>query len=211
MRTSKVAPLLTLALVLGCSPTGEPHDDDHEETEIISRVELSFTPTAGGDTLVAAFSDPDGDGGVSGSADPIVLTLGTEYTLRVAFLNELTDPITDITGEVEDEAEEHLVFVVGDGVVGPASSSSTVLVSHTYADLESDYGPNATGDDLPVGLVNTISADQAGSGTLRVMLRHLPPLNGAPQKTAELPQSLAAGDALPGEVDVDLSFDLTIQ
>ncbi|KIG12940.1 hypothetical protein DB30_00896 [Enhygromyxa salina] len=70
---------------------------------------------------------------------------------------------------------------------------------------------NATGDDLPLGIVSTIHATQAGTANLRVVLRHLPTLNGTAQKTSELPESLAAGEALPGEVDVDVSFELTIQ
>jgi hypothetical protein len=209
MRSQTIAQTVLLALALGCAPT-DTGNGDHA-TEIVSRVELRFTPVTGGDPLVFAFSDPDGDGGVSGSADPIVLALDTEYSLRVAFLNDLADPPVDITEEVEEEAEEHFVFVLGDGVAGPASSSGTVLVSHAYADLESDYGANATGEDLPLGIVSTITTEETGTGSLRVMLRHLPELNGTPQKTAELPQSLAAGDALPGDVDVDVSFVLTIQ
>ncbi|WP_146158268.1 hypothetical protein [Enhygromyxa salina] len=211
MRNQTIALFVPCVLALGCGPT-EPGHDDHD-TEIISRVELTFTPIAGGDPRVFAFSDPDGDGGVSGSAEPIVLALGETYSLRVAFLNDLADPAVDITEEVEDEAEDHFVFVLGDGVAGPASPSSvsTALVSHAYADLESDYGANAIGDDLPLGIVSTIEATKAGTAGLRVVLRHLPELNGTPQKTAGLPESLAAGEALPGDVDVDVSFELTIQ
>lgn len=209
MRDRTIARLVPLILALGCAPIGT--EDGGHETEIISRVELTFTPIAGGDPLVFAFSDPDGDGGVSGSAQPIVLAVNAEYSLRVAFLNDLADPPVDITEEVEEEAEDHLVFVLGDGVNGPASSSSAALVTHTYADLESDYGANATGDDLPLGIVSTIHATQVGTANLRVVLRHLPTLNATAQKTAGLPESLAAGDALPGEVDVDVSFELTIQ
>ncbi len=205
---SLVFPLAALA---GCDSNSE--DDGHghdEETEVISVVQLSFTPVDGGDTIVAAFTDPDGDGGVSGTADPISLALGTEYELSITLLNELEDPPIDITEEIREEAEDHFFFVLGEGVSGPGASSSPTLVSHAYADLESDYGENLVGDDLPVGIVNTITADAAGTGTLRVMLRHLPALNDSPQKRGDLPQTLAEGGALPGEVDVDVSFELTV-
>ena len=189
------------------------HDDDHDhdhDNEVISRVELSFTPDGGGDALVFAFNDPDGDGGVSGSADRIELVAGTTYTLAVRFENGLVDPAEDITEEIEEEAEEHFVFILGD-VTGPAAMSAASLLTHSYADLESDYGGNAVGEDLPVGLRNTITADSAGNGELRVMLRHLPELNDEPQKSGDLPQLLADGDDLPGSVDADIVFELVVQ
>lgn len=206
--------VFTLACIGGCAGEEEEHGEeehDHEhETEIISTVELSFTPDDGGAPVVAAFTDPDGDGGVSGMAEAIELVAGTTYTLELRLLNELEDPVEDITEEVRAEAEEHMFFIYGEGVMGPASSSSSALVSHTYADLESDYGDNLVGEDLPLGLRNTITASAEGSSQLRVMLRHLPELNGAAQKSGDLPQALAEGEALPGEVDVDVSFELSV-
>jgi hypothetical protein len=158
---------------------------------------------------VFAFTDPDGDGGVSGTADRVELAAGVEYDLDVRFINSIADPPGDITEEIEAEAEEHLIFVTGD-VAGPASSTSPALLTHAYADRESDYGENAVGDDLPVGVANTIIGEVAGSGELRVILRHLPPLNDQPQKTAGLPEDLAAGRDLPGSVDADITFELVV-
>lgn len=200
------AALAVALAAVGCTEDAHDHGD---ENEIISRVELTFTPTGGGDPLVFQFDDPDGDGGVSGTSDRIELAAGVEYTLAVRFLNGLAAPPEDITEEVRAEAEDHLVFVVGD-VSGPASSSANPLAVHAYADKESDYGANAVGDDLPVGLVNTFTTQSAGSGELRLLLRHLPPINDQPQKTGDLPQQLAAGDELPGSVDVDVAFDLVV-
>ena len=171
--------------------------------------EVTFTPAGGGAALVFEFSDPDGDGGVSGASDRIDLAAGVEYSLGVRFVNSLAEPPDDITEEVKAEAEDHLVFVLGD-VAGPASTAPSALVTHAYADRESDYGANAVGDDLPVGLVNTITAKDPGSGELRLILRHLPALNGQPQKSGDLPGELAAGRDLPGGVDVDISFELVV-
>lgn len=204
------AALLATLAAAACEDHGGDHDHDHDhENEVISLIELTFTPTGGGEPLVFAFQDPDGDGGTSGTADRVELAAGVEYTLAVRFINSLVEPDEDLTGEIEAEAEDHMVFVVGD-VAGPASSAPTTLVTHAYADVESDYGTNAVGDDLPVGLVNTITGNTAGAGKLRVILRHLPEVNGQPQKTGELPADLAAGRDLPGSVDVDVSFDLVV-
>ena len=205
-----------LALGSGCDTSGggDDHDDHghddhghdetgdgHEHTEIISKIELTFTPDGGGDAIVVNFDDPDGDGGVSGTSDPLNLAAGTSYNLTVRFLNELESPTEDVTEEIKAEAEEHFVFIDGDG-----------LATHAYADVESDYGENAVGEDLPVGISSTITTDAAGTGaSFRLMLRHLPPMNGEVQKTADLPEAFANGEALPGEVDVDVSFDLTVE
>ena len=205
-RLGALAAVLTLALSAAACETP---DHGHDENEIISLVELTFTPAGGGAPLVFEFNDPDGDGGVSGVSDRIDLAAGVEYSLGVRFVNSLAEPPDDITEEVKAEAEDHLVFVLGD-VAGPASTAPSALVTHAYADRESDYGANAVGDDLPVGLVNTITAKDPGSGELRLILRHLPALNGQPQKSGDLPGELAAGRDLPGGVDVDISFELVV-
>ena len=207
---------LVLGLVTSGCDGGDDHDHDHDldldhdHIHIISRVELTFTPDAGGDPVTATFSDPDGDGGMSGTSDPIELTLGTTYTLTIKVLNELESPTEDVTEEIEELAEEHLMLIYGDGVGGPATTSSAPLVTHAYADVESDYAPNDVGDDLPVGLRNTITANAEGMSELSVMLRHLPPLNDEPQKRADLPGLFANDSALPGDVDVDVSFELNV-
>lgn len=197
----------------------DDHDHDHGdedecggagEEELITTVTLTFTSDAG-DTVTAAFSDPDGDGGESGSADPIVLAADTTYSLSIEFTNDLENPFEDITEEIEEEAEEHQVLIYGGSVTGPASMGDGLL-THAYADLESDYAGNTVGDDLPVGLVSTITTGAAGAdGELQVMLRHLPELNGTAVKTSDLADSFAAGDAVPGDVDADVRFDVTVQ
>lgn len=198
-----------IALLCSTACVEDDPDRDHE-TEIISTVELTFTPDNGSDPVVAMFSDPDGDGGMSGTADAIELAADTTYSLEIRLLNDLAEPVEDITEELHDEAEEHLFLITGDAVAGPASSSASALVVHAYADLESDYGDNLVGDDLPVGIRSIITPKMAGTGQLRVMLRHLPEFNGAAQKTAGLPAAAANGEALAGEVDVDVAFELTV-
>jgi hypothetical protein len=185
----------------------EGEHPDHEE-ELITTVTLTFT-AEGQETVVAAFDDPDGDGGMSGTSDPIILAADTTYTLQVEFSNALEGE--EITPEISAEAEDHQILVYGPSVTGPASMGDGT-VTHAYADVESDYTDNAVGDDLPVGLSNTITTGPAADqGELRIMLRHLPPLNGAPQKSGDLAAMHAAGESLPGGVDADVGFDLTVQ
>ena len=208
---------IALALVLpafACGTTdGDEHDTEHDdhghdddghghgdEIHIVTVVELTFTPSGGGDAIVARFSDPDGDGGMSGTADPISLAPMTSYQVDLEFLNELEEPTEDITVQIADEAEQHLVMFGG-----------TAPYGNVYGDVETDYAMNLVGEDMPVGLTNTITTDAAGAGTFRVMLRHLPELNGSPQKTAGLDQQSADDSGLPGDVDADVTFDLTVE
>ena len=100
----------------------------------------------------------------------------------------------------------------GSAVQGPATGdNANAVLTHTYADMESTYGANAVGDDLPVGLANQIVTGSAGAGDLQLMLRHLPDLDGEPVKVPGLAEDFAAGEALPGDVDVDVSFEVTVE
>jgi len=212
---------LTGALALGGCPgddggDGDTGGDDGNESEVITTLRLTFTPQGGGTPVVAAFTDLDGDGGMSGTADPIVLANGITYDLAVEFLDELQDPPADITAEVKEEAEQHQVFINGNAVVGPATFVSLGgIVEHAYADTESTYGPNAVGEDLPVGLANTITTLKLGDLDRHydfwVTLRHMPDLNGEPQKVPDLADALRRQEPLPGDVDAFVQFEIAVQ
>jgi len=202
---------------LGCdSDAGDEHQDtdgheteghDPEETEEITTVTLTFTSDTA-ETVTASFSDPDGAGGASGTTDPITLAPNTTYTLTLQLLDDLASE--DITEEIRAEAEDHQFLFYGDIVSGPASMGSG-LITQAYADVESDYTENAEGEDLPVGLVDTITTSDAGEGEFTVMLRHLPPINGSPQKVPGIAEDFAAGGTPPGETDVNVTFAVTIE
>ncbi|TPV94387.1 MAG: hypothetical protein B7733_15540 [Myxococcales bacterium FL481] len=203
-----------LVAVTGCDDDdhGDEHDDDHghEHPEVMSRVELVFQPADGGAPINIVWEDSDGDAGPAEPViDPIELTVGTEYTLGLSFKNTLDGLNNDITPEIRDEAEEHFVLLYGDIVMGPAAAGASPLIHHAYADLESTYGPNEVGEDLPVGLSNQIMVVAPGTGELRLMLRHMPPLNGTPQKTPDVPDQFVAGEQIAGDVDVDIRFPFT--
>ena len=86
---NRIFPLILL-LSGACSDVeGDDHDHDHEN-EVITTVELTFTPQAGGSDLVYTWADPEDDG--SPLIDDIVLMDTETYDLSVAFLNELEDP-----------------------------------------------------------------------------------------------------------------------
>ena len=193
--------LIVVWAPVGCVQIDADDQGGDHATEVISRVELRFAPADGGAAIVAAFTDSDGDGGVSGEAEAITLALGVEYALTIALLNDLEDPPVDIGAEIQAEADEHMLFLADDAG----------LLTHAYADRESDYGADVVGEDLPLGLAHTITTEAAGTGDFRVVLRHLPELGGSPQKVAGLDARFADGEALPGDVDVDVRFALTVE
>jgi len=173
-----VLAISSLTLV-GCDRADDAVKPD--ENELITTVNLRFTEQ--GTTTVQTFSyrDPDGDGGAAPTRfDNVRLKPNTTYRLDVEFLDESKTPAKDITKEVAEEDEEHLV------VFTPAPAA---LLTYTATDRDSR--------NFPVGLTGTARSGAAGTGTLRVQLRHQPGTkNGTPQ---------------PGSDDVNLSFGLTVQ
>ena len=128
------------------------------------------------------------------------------YTLGVRFLNELEDPAEDITVEVNAESDEHQVLVYGSGIDSEATGDNAAALAAIDYDDEDTNG-------LPVGLAHTVDATTAGTAELQVMLRHLPPENDTAVKVDSIAADFASGGStgIGGEVDVDVTFPLTVQ
>lgn len=188
---------LTACLLASCGIDGDALNDN----EVITTVILNFENTEG--TVVSAvFNDPDGDGGAPPTVDPITLTAGS-YGLTVQFQNRLVSPPEEITEEVDDEHDVHLVLFTGTAVVGPATSNTTGPLAHSYADTD--------GNGLPVGLANQIVATP-GTGMLTVTLRHMPP-EEPPQKSATTVTEVRDGgvESIGGSTDAQVTFDVSVQ
>ncbi|MFT5587021.1 MAG: hypothetical protein ACI9VR_004626 [Cognaticolwellia sp.] len=173
---------------------------DHNH-EVITRVELELEPVAGGDLIVASWSDSEMDG------NPVVeglsLPIDGDFALTVRFFNELEEPAEELSSEVLEAGEEHQIFFTGD-LVGPGTDAEDGLVEHVYADQDSS--------GLPLGLENTLTVLDIGAGELVVTLRHMPPVGDTPSKEADLAELLSEEGfvALPGDNDVQVSFPLEI-
>ena len=190
------------------SHDGHDHGDDHEghdhdPNEVMTTVKLTFAPTDGGDAVEATWADPENDG--SPSIDTIVLKEGVTYDLSIVILNELEMPFEDVTPELRMELDEHQFFFTGDKVASPSTDVTAPIVTQAYADMDKD--------GYPVGLINKITADTTGEGTLTIMLRHMPPVNDSPVKTGMLADLVKNGqaDELPGSVDIEVDFPITVE
>lgn len=204
--------LLSVAFLAACGDdVGDDHDHDghdhdghdHDPNEVMTTVKLTFT-AGDGTSFVASWADPENDG--SPVIDDIVLTNGETYTVTVEIMNELEDPAEDVTPEILDEKDEHQFFFYGTAVQGPSNTGNAgAPVSHTYGDTDTQ--------GLPVGLTNTFVASNTGTGTLEVLLRHMPPVNGSAIKVAGLADVMDASGSteLPGSTDIDVDFNVTVE
>jgi hypothetical protein len=171
------------------------------ENEVITTVILNFAPTSGS-PVTATFNDADGDGGQAPTVDPVNLTPAT-YTLTVQFQNRLVSPLEEITDEVRQEQNFHLLLFTGTAVVGPATTNATGPLMQSYRDMD--------GNGLPVGLTDTIVAS-AGTGQLTVTLRHMPP-EEPPVKSSDTVMQVKTGgiDSIGGSTDAQVNFMVSVQ
>lgn len=169
---------LLSVVIISCSKDDDSPEPINEE-EVITTMTVVLNP--GNITLKS--QDLDGDGPnppsvtVSGN-----LSANTTYNGSVTFLNELESPPEDITEEVEEEDDEHQVIFVSSGV------------ALSISDLNTD----GNGNDL--GTQFSLSTAAAGSGTLRIVLRHEP--------TKPNDGTLAGAG---GSTDIDVSFNVTVE
>jgi hypothetical protein len=188
---------MLFATVAACGDDG----GSANENEVITTVILNFAP-ASGNPVIATFNDADGDGGQAPTIDPVNLTAGT-YTLTVQFQNRLETPPEEITEEVEDEQDDHLLLFTGSAVVGPATTNASGPLMQSYGDMD--------GNGLPVGLTSNIVAS-AGTGQLTVTLRHMPPEEPPAKSSDTLMQVKTGGvNSIGGSTDVSVNFAVTVQ
>ncbi|MEL6190909.1 MAG: T9SS type A sorting domain-containing protein [Bacteroidota bacterium] len=163
------------------------------EEEIITDVKLTFTPDGGGDPIVAAAQDPDGEGALDLVVlDDIVLLQNTTYTLSVELTNSIEGE--DITEEIEEEDDEHQFFF---GWTGDVFSSPTGDGNIDNRDDDINY-LDEDENGLPVGLSTSwTAADGVNSGIFNIILKHQPDIKDD-MSTSE-----------DGGTDIDLEFNIS--
>lgn len=157
------------------------------EEEVITTVRVDFMPDGGGSVITFKSTDYDGDGPdapvISGGGN---FTPGKVYSGHVTFLNELANPMENITAEVQQEGDQHQLFYQQSGL-------------GTFEYDDEDVNGN------PIGLAFTYTASPTPvTGTLTITLRH------EPNKTAP---GVAVGNitSAGGSTDAEVSFPVTVQ
>jgi hypothetical protein len=176
--------LAAMLLVLPFAFTACKDDKDpepEEDNEQITTVTYVLTPTtAGAGTATVTWRDVDGSGGNAPTISTLNLRANTTYTGAITLLDETKTPVANITDEVAKESDEHL-FVY--------TSTPANLMTVTRTDRDSK--------NLEVGIRTQVVTTAAGTGSLRVTLRHQPGSKN--------------GTATPGDTDVEVTFPVTVQ
>jgi hypothetical protein len=188
--------VLLVFVAISCDVT-IPRKED--VPELITRVTLTFSPKSGGDPIVIAAVDPDGEGVQNIEPEGlIVLDNNSEYILTLTLTNELAKPgdeAYDVTAEVEEEGDEHLIYYswTGSLFVDPAGDGNIDVRSDPLNYNDEDV------NGLPIGLSTTWTTGNASVGSIRIVLKHQPDLK------SEISQ------ASDGETDLDIIFQVEVQ
>src|SRR5689334_13825739 len=86
-------------LIVSCDPEN-PNNPNAQE--VITQ--LQITATSPTDTMQAAFSDPDGVGGIVPTVDTVFLMSGMSYSIALELIDETKNPDDTITFEIENES-----------------------------------------------------------------------------------------------------------
>lgn len=177
------AALLTATAFTAC----KKDKGETNEEEVITTLQLTFTPQGGGTPLVYKFEDADGPGGAAPVIDQIILAPSKSYDVALQLLNKTVSPAEDITEEVEEESDAHRFYFA------PAAGSNI-----TVSDLDQDD------NGVAVGLNSMWTTGAAATGSIKVTLRHYP----------AVPPNKAAGDLVDSQksgTDIEATFTTKIQ
>jgi hypothetical protein len=131
-------------------------------------------------TSTFTWSDTDGAGGKAAVIDTIRLGVNTNPTFSVELLDGSVSPAKDFTVEVIAEKNDHLFVYTVTGAKVSVSALSTDANSKAF------------------GQSGTMAATTASTGTLQIVLKHLP-------------NKSAANPATTGETDVDVVFPVVVK
>lgn len=178
-----VLSLFVLSSLFFVSCDKDDGTDNHNEEELITQVGILFGEGTGTGGLVNPqqflFSDLDGPGGNDPVKETITLSKEMGYTIGFLFWGGI-DAAEMIQGEILTEGAEHLICFEATG----AMPQPTIIDTDENGD--------------PLGLEAEVTTAEEGTGTLKVVLKHLP------QKDATDPCST-------GDTDVEVVFDVVIQ
>jgi len=164
--------------ILSC----DKHNENEEE--LITTLTYKLTPATSGNAVTLIFKDTDGPGGNVPVLSVSPLKVNTVYNGELTLSNESVSPAEDITSEVKAEGKEHQIFY----------QSSLVKVEYTDTD----------NDGNPLGLTTRLTTTSAGTGKLKIILRHEPKKSAVGVKDGNITN---AG----GETDIEVEFDITVQ
>lgn len=185
MKNIKTLALAFISITTFVSCSDDDNPTPVNEEEVITTV--TTTLNNGSQTITLRSRDLDGDGPnapvitVSGN-----LAANTTYSGSVSFLNEIANPVENITEEVLAEGEEHQVFYQAPSSLG----------TFTYSDTDFN--------GKPIGLQFSLTTGNAGSGNIVVTLKHDLDKNATGVANGDITNS-------GGSTDAVATYPVTIQ
>lgn len=176
--------LIPVALLAAACKKDEQNVTPSDPNEAITTATLTLTSKATpAESVTATIENLNTTADFSKAT--LTLKANTTYTGVVTLLDKTKTPTLDVSNEVKGEANEHL-FVY---TFTPAASSPASL-SVTITDRDTNPSP------YPLGLATEMRTGAAGTGKLKVVLRHQPNAkNGTPT---------------PGTTDLDTDFNVVV-
>ena len=175
--------LACVVLMAGACKKEEQNVAPTDDNEAITTATLTLTSKATPGEVVTATID-----NLNTTADFSKATLNlkanTTYTGVVTLLDKTKTPTLDVSAGVKAEANEHLFIYT-------PTPANLLTITLTDRDTNPTPGP------YPLGLTTDIQTGVAGSGKLKVVLRHQPNTkNGTPT---------------PGTSDLDTEFTVVVK
>ena len=178
--------------------------------EFLTTVRLVATNEANAsDVVTASWVDltPDDNNPPDTSNAILNLKPNAVYDVKVLFLDETQTPAGDITAELKERQNYHLLFFQPTPVA-PSDTATGISSASIPGTVASATGPylnlhvvrtdmDANTPPLPVGLTDKFTTGAASNGHLEVVLRHQP--------------NAKNGTYAPGSSDADVSFRVNIQ
>lgn len=171
-----------------CKDPDVVHPDNPNQQEFITTVQLVLVDSSDA-TIVreGKFQDLDGIGGNAPVIMGITLDADRIYYVSVYLLDESKNPTDTISYEVKEEGNDHQLFYEAlDGVA---------LTLRRYS--VGDYDDNG----VPIGLNPVFRTGVAGTGNLRVTLKHQP----------DVKPTSGEGNISLGDMDVEVELPVVIQ
>jgi hypothetical protein len=175
--------ILAVGMMAFSSCKKHSHDDDEE---LITTLIYTLTSRTDGAIVEMRFKDPDGDGGIAPLITGGTLKANHAYSGILTLLNESVNPVEDITEAIQIEAANHQFFF----------SSTVPGISVVYDDSDKN--------NRPLGLKSVLTTSAAGTGSLKIVLRHNPNKNGSGVSSGNIAN---AG----GETDIEVNIPISVQ
>ncbi|MCU0382596.1 MAG: hypothetical protein MUF68_00890 [Cyclobacteriaceae bacterium] len=151
---SKLSVMAFATLLVAC-------DDDPEavnEEELITTVQVDlFAGDSETSSATLTFYDEDGDGPTAPVFEQEgIIYSGTTYSAVATFLNEEESPAEDVTEEILEEANDHLICFTRTGSLA------------TITTLDEDD------NEIPLGILSSWTTGNPGAATVKLTLKHQP-------------------------------------